>query len=94
MHSQSLLDLAFCLFADLPVTVSLTIRARTPCPALPCPVLASVHPGLWDAFRHIYVEEGVRGLFRGANAAMARVAVGSAVQLTSCTYRAVLCVSV
>jgi hypothetical protein len=38
---------------------------------------------MMDGFASIVREGGVRGLFRGATAAMMRVCVGSAVQLSS-----------
>ncbi len=39
--------------------------------------------GLAHGLASVYASEGVRGLFRGATAAMMRVCVGSAVQLSS-----------
>ncbi|KAI8343590.1 mitochondrial carrier domain-containing protein [Chlamydoabsidia padenii] len=37
----------------------------------------------WSALSHIYHVEGIKGLYRGASAAMARASVGSAVQMPS-----------
>jgi len=42
--------------------------------------------GLRDAIRSIYKQYGVRGLWRGMTSAWARVAVGSAAQLTTFTW--------
>ncbi|PIK43749.1 hypothetical protein BSL78_19384, partial [Apostichopus japonicus] len=41
------------------------------------------HSGMIQAFRGIISREGVRGLWRGATGAMARVSVGSAAQLST-----------
>ena len=41
-----------------------------------------VTKGTFPALAHIYRAEGLRGLWRGADAAMLRAGVGSAVQLT------------
>ena len=40
-----------------------------------------VYKNAIDGFRHIYSEEGVKGLFRGLDAAAIRTAAGSSVQL-------------
>lgn len=37
--------------------------------------------GVWDGLKKVYNKEGVKGLFRGTDAAMLRTGVGSAVQL-------------
>ncbi|XP_071627318.1 solute carrier family 25 member 34 isoform X4 [Temnothorax longispinosus] len=41
------------------------------------------HSGSWDAFRFLWMEGGVTALYRGWNANMPRVFVGSATQLTT-----------
>lgn len=41
------------------------------------------HEGMMPALTRIYRKEGVRGLWRGANAALLRVSSGSAMQLTT-----------
>ncbi|OWF37171.1 Solute carrier family 25 member 35 [Mizuhopecten yessoensis] len=41
------------------------------------------HQGMMGAFRTVYSEGGILGLWRGVSAAMSRVMVGSAVQLTT-----------
>jgi solute carrier family 25, member 34/35 len=40
-----------------------------------------VYKGAFDAFRHIWKEGGVRGLYRGLDAAAIRTGMGSSVQL-------------
>jgi len=40
-----------------------------------------VYKGAFDAFRHIWREGGVRGLYRGLDAAAIRTGMGSSVQL-------------
>ncbi|KAK9877696.1 hypothetical protein WA026_019376 [Henosepilachna vigintioctopunctata] len=44
------------------------------------------HSGTWSAFRTIYKNEGVRGLYRGSHAAVICAIVGSTSQLMSFTY--------
>ncbi|KAI8915938.1 mitochondrial carrier domain-containing protein [Gorgonomyces haynaldii] len=44
---------------------------------------ADVTKGAWFVLKSIYRREGVRGLWRGADASMLRTGVGSAVQLSS-----------
>lgn len=39
------------------------------------------YKGLYDGFKQIYLKEGVRGLFRGTDAAVLRTGAGSAAQL-------------
>ena len=41
------------------------------------------YTGAWQGLYQVYHEEGVRGLYRGATAAMLRVGVGSGVQLST-----------
>lgn len=41
------------------------------------------HSGSWDAFRSLWLEGGITALYRGWNANMPRVFVGSATQLTT-----------
>lgn len=40
-----------------------------------------IYKGVIDAFRHIWREEGLRGLYRGLDAAAIRTGMGSSVQL-------------
>ncbi|GCE99419.1 mitochondrial oxaloacetate carrier protein [Zygosaccharomyces mellis] len=39
------------------------------------------YSGVWDGLKTVYKKEGIKGLFRGIEAAMLRTGVGSAVQL-------------
>lgn len=41
------------------------------------------HDGMIDAFRNMYREAGIRGLYRGYTAHLTRVSLGSSVQMTS-----------
>lgn len=41
------------------------------------------HRGTFSAFKHIYGEQGFKGLWRGANSAVTTMAVSTATQLTS-----------
>jgi solute carrier family 25, member 34/35 len=41
------------------------------------------YTSLWDGLRKVWAREGARGLFRGLDGAIPRVAVGSAVQLST-----------
>ncbi|RKP36752.1 mitochondrial carrier domain-containing protein [Dimargaris cristalligena] len=41
------------------------------------------YTGTWSALRHILRQDGLRGLFRGVDAAMIRTGAGSAVQLST-----------
>jgi solute carrier family 25 protein 34/35 len=43
---------------------------------------AYIHHGVFYSIRHIYLTEGLKGLWRGSDAAMVRTAVGSGVQLS------------
>ena len=40
-----------------------------------------IYKGAFDAFRHIFKAEGVKGLYRGVDAAAIRTGMGSSVQL-------------
>ena len=42
-----------------------------------------INQGTLKSLSHIYKSEGIRGLWRGVDAAMARTSVGSAVQLST-----------
>ncbi|CAG9815639.1 unnamed protein product [Phaedon cochleariae] len=44
------------------------------------------HQGTWNAFRKIFNEYGIRGLYRGASASVPRTTVGSVFQLGSFEY--------
>ncbi|XP_031349945.1 solute carrier family 25 member 35-like isoform X2 [Photinus pyralis] len=44
------------------------------------------HEGAWQAFKHIYNAQGIKGLFRGGASSMPRAFSGSTSQLTSFSY--------
>ena len=44
---------------------------------------SDVKKGAWHVLKSIYTKEGLKGLWRGADASMMRTGIGSAVQLSS-----------
>ncbi|XP_022918303.2 solute carrier family 25 member 35-like [Onthophagus taurus] len=44
------------------------------------------HAGMWSAFKKIFTEHGIQGLYRGSTSAIPRSFLGSTAQLTTFTY--------
>ncbi|GJQ75516.1 hypothetical protein Trydic_g17603 [Trypoxylus dichotomus] len=44
------------------------------------------HTSMWEAFKKIFIQHGIRGLYRGSTSAIPRSFLGSTAQLTTFTY--------